>query len=103
MPWNGTLITPVTLSFSKLPSQKHLTGFLNVTTPLHTSNKQTTMKLTKEELIEVMASLAGNLTVFLLAGWLMMLVLGWLGVVGITYGKALVIVILIDFLKTSSK
>ena len=61
------------------------------------------MKLTKEELIEVMASLAGNLTVFLLAGWLMMLVLGWLGVVGITYGKALVIVILIDFLKTSSK
>ena len=103
MPWNGTLITPVTLSFSKLPSQKHSTGLLNVTTPPHTSNKQTTMKLTKEELIEVMASLAGNLTVFLLAGWLMMLVLGWLGVVGITYGKALVIVILIDFLKTSSK
>ena len=103
MLWSGTLTTQVTLSFSKLPSQKHLTGLLNVTTPLHTSNKQTTMKLTKEELIEVMASLAGNLTVFLLAGWLMMLVLGWLGVVGITYGKALVIVILIDFLKTSSK
>ena len=103
MLWSGTVITQVTLSFSKLPSQKHLNGLLNVTTPLHTSNKQTTMKLTKEELIEVMASLAGNLTVFLLAGWLMMLVLGWLGVVGITYGKALVIVILIDFLKTSSK
>ena len=61
------------------------------------------MKLTKEELIEAIGILSGKLVVFLLAGWLMMLVLGWLGVVGITYGKALVIVILIDFLKTSSK
>ena len=61
------------------------------------------MKLAKEELIEAIGILAGRLAVFLLAGWLMMLVLGWLGVVGITYGKALVIVILIDFLKTSSK
>ena len=61
------------------------------------------MKLTQAELIEIIGTLAGRLAVFLLAGWLMMLVLGWLGVVGITYGKALVIVILIDFLKTSSK
>ena len=61
------------------------------------------MKLTKEELIEVIATLAGNLTVFLLAGWLMMLVLGWLGVVGITYGKALIIIVLIDFLRGSNK
>ena len=61
------------------------------------------MKLTKEELIEAIGIFSGKLVVFLLAGWLMMLVLGWLGVVGITYGKALVIVILIDFLKTSSK
>ena len=61
------------------------------------------MKPTKEELIEAIGILSGKLVVFLLAGWLMMLVLGWLGVVGITYGKALVIVILIDFLKTSSK
>jgi len=103
MPWNGTLITPVTLSFSKLPSQKHSTGLPNVTTPLHTSNKQTTMKLTKEELIEAIGILAGKLAVFLLAGWLMMLVLSWLGVAGITYGKALIIVVLIDFLRGSNK
>ena len=61
------------------------------------------MKPTKEELIEAIGILSGKLVVFLLAGWLMMLVLGWLGVVGITYGKALVIVILIDFLKGSNK
>ena len=61
------------------------------------------MKPTKEELIEASGILSGKLVVFLLAGWLMMLVLGWLGVVGITYGKALVIVILIDFLKGSNK
>ena len=61
------------------------------------------MKLTKEELIEAIGIFSGKLVVFLLAGWLMMMVLGWLGIVGITYGKALVIVILIDFLKTSSK
>ena len=103
MPWSGTLTTQVTLSFSKLPSQKHSTGLLNVTTPPLISNKQTTMKLTKEELIEAIGIFAGRLAVFLLAGWLMMMVLGWLGIVGITYGKALVIVILIDFLKISSK
>ena len=61
------------------------------------------MKLTKEELIEAIGILSGKLVVFLLAGWLMMLVLGWLGVVGITYGKALIIVVLIDFLKGSNK
>lgn len=61
------------------------------------------MKLTQAELIEIIGTLAGRLAVFLLAGWLMMLVLGWLGVAGITYGKALVIVILIDFLKGSNK
>ena len=57
------------------------------------------MKLNKEELIEGIGILSGKLVVFFIAGWLMTLVLGWLGVVGITYGKALVIVILIDFLK----
>lgn len=57
------------------------------------------MKLNKEELIEAIGFLSGKLAVFFIAGWLMTLVLGWLGVVGITYGKALVIVILIDFLK----
>ena len=103
MLWSGTLTTQVTLRFSKLPSQKHSIGLLNVTTLPLISNKQTTMKLTKEELIEVIATLAGNLTVFLLAGWLMMLVLGWLGVVGITYGKALIIIVLIDFLRGSNK
>ena len=61
------------------------------------------MKLTKEELIEVIGILSGKLVVFLLAGWLMMLVLGWLGVVGITYGKALIIIVLIDFLKGINK
>ena len=61
------------------------------------------MKLTKEELIEAIGILSGKLVVFLLAGWLMMLVLGWLGVVGITYGKALVIIVLIDFLRGSNK
>jgi len=60
-------------------------------------------KLSKAEIIEAIGFLSGKLAVFLLAGWLMMLVLGWLGVVGIGYGKALVIVILIDFLKTSQK
>ena len=64
---------------------------------------QTTMKLTKEELIEAIGILSGKLVVFLLAGWLMMLVLGWLGVVGITYGKALIIIVLIDFLKGFNK
>ena len=62
-----------------------------------------TMKLTQAELIEIIGTLAGRLAVFLLAGWLMMLVLGWLGVVGITYGKALIIVVLIDFLRGSNK
>ena len=61
------------------------------------------MKLTKEELIEAIGILSGKLVVFLLAGWLMMLVLGWLGVVGITYGKALIIIVLIDFLKGVNK
>ena len=61
------------------------------------------MKLTQAELIEIIGTLAGRLAVFLLAGWLMMLVLGWLGVVGITYGKALIIVVLIDFLRGSNK
>ena len=103
MLWSGTVTTQVTLRFSKLLSQKHLNGLPNVTIPPLISNKQTTMKLTKEELIEAIGIFSGKLVVFLLAGWLMMLVLGWLGVVGITYGKALVIVILIDFLKTSSK
>ena len=61
------------------------------------------MKLTKEELIEAIGIFSGKLVVFLLAGWLMMLVLGWLGVVGITYGKALVIIVLIDLLRGSNK
>ena len=61
------------------------------------------MKLSKGEIIEAIGILSGKLAAFLLAGWLMMLVLGWLGVVGIGYGKALVIVILIDFLQTSQK
>ena len=61
------------------------------------------MKMSKGEIIEAIGILSGKLVVFLLAGWLMMLVLGWLGVVGIGYGKALVIVILIDFLQTSQK
>ena len=61
------------------------------------------MKMSKGEINEAIGILSGKLAAFLLAGWLMMLVLGWLGVVGIGYGKALVIVILIDFLKTSQK
>jgi len=55
-----------------------------------------------KELTTVLVTVIANLAVFFLSGWLLMMVLGWLGVVGITYGKALVIVLLIDFLKTNN-
>ena len=54
----------------------------------------------KEDLASAIATFSANLAVFLLSGWLMMLVLGWVGIVGITYGKALVIILLIDLLKS---
>ena len=53
-----------------------------------------------KDLATALATLLTNLAVVLLSGWLMMLVLGWLGIVGITYGKALVIILLIDLLKS---
>ena len=53
-----------------------------------------------KDLATALATLLTNLAVFLLSGWLMMLVLGWLGIVGITYSKALVIILLIDLLKS---
>ena len=55
-----------------------------------------------KELIPVLVTAIANLAVFLVSSWLMMMVLGWLGIAGITYGKALVIVLLIDFLKTNN-
>jgi hypothetical protein len=56
-----------------------------------------------KDLTIALATVIANLAVFLASAWLMMIVLGWLGIVGITYGKALVIVLLIDFLKTNNK
>jgi len=61
------------------------------------------MKLSRDEIIEAIGVLSGNIAVFLLAGWLMMLVLGWFGIAGISYGKALVVILLIDLLKPSQK
>jgi hypothetical protein len=56
-----------------------------------------------KDLTIALATVIANLVIFLASGWLMMMVLGWLGILGITYGKALVIVLLIDFLKTNNK
>jgi len=55
------------------------------------------------DLKTALVTVIANLVVFLASGWLMVMVLGWLGIAGITYGKALVIVLLIDFLKTNNK
>ena len=57
----------------------------------------------KEDLASAIATFSANLAGFLLSGWLMMLVLGWLGIVGITYSKALVIILLIDFIKSNMR
>ena len=56
-----------------------------------------------KDLTNACVTVIANLAVFLASGWLMVMVLGWLGIAGITYGKALVIVLLIDFLKTNNK